>query len=438
MKNKLFKYQNTNIFLTIFFNIYVLTWWLELNKRVSILGTIRFEFIIAAILCALALNSIDSQIKSKYENKKILKAIFFYFLTLIISLVLSIDISVSWNVFFNRVVKLAAMTLFMAAFIKTPRDLSFFLTSTFFSFFKIGQEAFLGKITGSMVWENQGVMRLYGAVGTMFGHPNSLSGKTVSLLPYLWYLTGVVKKYWLVLFLVQVVFSINIIIFTGSRTGYIATSIFLLILFLSTKRKLGMLAFILVIVVSIIVFAPAQYKMRFESSFTGQEVEGRSTEKRIGLLKDSIYVFLEQPYGVGMGCFKVIQAKSGRNAQETHNLYTQILSEIGIQGFLAFFYLVLTISKSLLSTRKKTRALIDEINSQHHGNVCLGNVIANLKLIEAVCISTLVMIFVRMCLGVFGHDLYEIYWWIAAGLALSLSNIFSNCQKIIEDILANG
>ena len=107
------------------------------------------------------------------------------------------------------------MTLFISQFVVSPTTLRFFCFSTFIAFLKIGQEAFYGKITGSMVWENQGVPRLHGTQGTMFGHPNSLSGKALSLLPFLVYIFKSIKNKWVkYLILIQIVFTLNIVLFT--------------------------------------------------------------------------------------------------------------------------------------------------------------------------------------------------------------------------------
>ena len=32
-------------------------------------------------------------------------------------------------------------------------------------------------------------------------------------------------------------------------------------------------------------------------------------------------------------------------------------------------------------------------------------------------------IFIRLVMGFFGMDLYEVYWWFSAGLAIVLSNL---------------
>jgi hypothetical protein len=45
------------------------------------------------------------------------------------------------------------------------------------------------------------------------------------------------------------------------------------------------------------------------------------------------------------------------------------------------------------------------------------------RLFFATANALVLFILVRLILGFFGHDLFEIYWWIAAGLVMSLNNL---------------
>ncbi|WP_419663489.1 O-antigen ligase family protein [Desulfosarcina variabilis] len=407
------------------------------------LEKIRFEFLLGAILCVLALLRLGNLKSKSPEKSKIISGIIIYFIAIIFSLLLTVDFDISWDIFINRILKLSAMAFFMNVYIVSPKLLWYFLISTFFAFLKIGQEAFVGKITGNMMWENQGIMRLHGSPRTMFGHPNSLSGKTVTLLPYLWVLFGLVKKYWKVIIIVQVVFSINIILFTGSRTGYLATCFLFLAFFIQSKSKIKIGIIIVIASVIVVYNVPVQYKERFLSSFSGEEAEGKSKDTRIGLLRDSIQVFVENPFGVGIGCFVVIQANAGRNEQGTHNLYTQLLSEIGIQGFLAFMYFMYTVIVGLNTSILKLNSMINFLNSKLINKDRASGLKANtikqeiitLTSLKAVCSGTLIMVFMRAILGFFGHDLYEIYWWIAAGLSITVLNLMPIAEKRMKEIL---
>jgi len=265
----------------------------------------------------------------------------------------------------------------------------------------------------------------------MFGDPNALSGKTVSMLPFIWYLYPTLQRTWVkALAWVLVVFAVNIIVFTASRTGYITAILAaILIVLYSPKKKAPLIAWLLVASFLTVTFLPDQYKERFMSSFTGKEAEGRSADTRKDLFFDAVNTFAEHPLGIGLGCFPIWQKLNQRNAQETHNLYTQLLAETGIQGFLCFFALIIVVLRKSLRCRRaffdlatrlqglRARAPPDvpapELDEELRNNQLLGST-AN---------ALVVFLLVRLALGAFGHDLMEIYWWFAAGLAMALHNM---------------
>ncbi len=347
--------------ITAIFSLWVLAFWLELGLRIPLLAAIRFEFLLAGMAIAFAVaNPLKRPKGDKSLNGNIIGCGAAFVIVMLVSMPLSVNLDISWNEFVNHVVKFAIIGLLIPRYVISPFTLRVYLFSTLLAFLKVGQEAFLGKITGSMVWENQGVPRLHGTGGTMFGDPNGLSGKTVSTLPFLWYVYPTVKKHWIkLLLLLWTVFAFNIIIFTASRTGYltvIAASV--LIVMFSSGKKLRLLMMLVLVGMSALVFVPDAYQERFMSSFTGKEKEGRSADTRKALLEDAVSTFVANPLGVGPKGFRVIQANAGRNAQDTHNLYLELLVETGIQGFLCFALFVRAIMSSAMRARKRFMAII--------------------------------------------------------------------------------
>jgi hypothetical protein len=62
--------------------------------------------------------------------------------------------------------------------------------------------------------------------------------------------------------------------------------------------------------------------------------------------------------------------------------------------------------------------------------------LGDLRFIQAVCSATFAYIVVRLALGCFGHDLYEMYWWIACGLAIAMTNIYAATIPRTAEILS--
>jgi putative inorganic carbon (HCO3(-)) transporter len=420
------------------FNALVVVWWLELGLRFPVFAAIRLEFVLAALVTALALMRTRPPEKRSLpgirgigSNADVAVCIIVMLLVLGGSIPISVDVSTSQDMYVDRVAKLALLGALVSQFVVSPHTLRIYLFTNLLTFLKVGQEAFLGKVTGNMVWENQGVPRLHGATGSMFGDPNALSGKTVSAVPFIWYLFPTLQRTWVkVLVGVLIVFAINIIVFTASRTGYITVILAAVLIVLFSPNKKGRLVvFLLVASFLTVTFTPDEYKERFMSSFTGKEAEGRSADTRKDLFFDSLNTFAQHPLGIGLGCFPIWQKINQRNEQETHNLYTQLLAETGIQGFLCFFALVIVVLRKALRCR---RAYLD-LGVRLHAlqarappdarNGTLDEEVRDNKLLASTSNALVVFLLVRLALGVFGHDLMEIYWWFAGGLAMALHNM---------------
>lgn len=441
-------YPTRSLFHTLLFCLLVLVWWLEAGLRVPALAAIRFEFLLAGTASAIAVMGMTTGRKARQPgsrnvetNSDITGWIIAIVVVAALGLPFSLDLQISWNVFLNRFAKFALLGSLIAYFVVSPLTLRYHLLALLLAFMKIGQEAFLGKITGSMVWENQGVPRLNGAAGTMFGSPNSLSGKTVSILPFIWFIYPTIQRNWTkILLAVQLIFAFNIIIFTASRTGYmtlIAAAIFAAML--SQQRKGKLLTLLVFAGIVSYMLLPQEYQDRFMSSFTGQEAEGKSSDTRKGLFFDSVKTFADNPLGVGIGCFSTYQAINGRNAQETHNLYTQILAEAGIQTFVCFLGLVTAILRKAFRCRRVMREVVEKLRKQlksHPSLTAIEREIQDGRLLLATTNAVIVFVLVRLVLGIFGHDFFEIYWWVAAGLVMSLHNMRVIAERRCAEIIA--
>ena len=431
-------YQNIPIFITILFSIYVFEWYIELGKRWPFLGQIRFEFILGTTLGIIAIITlIKNPIKS---DSKLPALIIFYFFCLVVTLTYSQDFDRSWDMFFNRVLKLSFMALFICAFIRKPFHLILFISIYLLVFMKIGQEELLGKISGSRVWENQGVMRLWGPQDSMYGHPASLSGTAIITLPFVYYLWPIVRWKWRILLLIQLMFVLNIVIFTGARTGYVGFMGMCLVLFLKSMNKKRFILPLAILGLIAITLIPKQYQERFETIYQGEEKEGHSKDKRIELMIDGFEIFLDNPFGVGIGAFQTVRNRSlGKVPMDNHCLYTQILSEIGGVGFIAFYLLLFHMFKQLHQTNIKLKIQIQKVTKHINEKQIVSQRdqrhLFDISFMKAITDAVIVFIITRLILGIFGHDLYEIYWWFASGVTVAIGNLNTVSEKRTEEIL---
>lgn len=388
--------------------VYIVTWYLQLGSRLSILDAIRFEFVLGSCLSVCAIFKL---LTDGVSATRLRAPIVLWVSVLGLYTLFSYDVERSWDVYFNRVIKFSMLALFLSAFVRSEWALKMVVAAFLLAMLKLGQEGVHGWLTGGLVWQNQGIMRLHGST-MMYRHPNSYSGMAVGCLPFIFYLFPIANR-WQKPILLALLFCVGIIIlYTGSRTGYVATVLLAIYFWREKLRVAWFKNFILGILLLLLVYgvAPDQYVERFISIYTLEEAEGASASKRLEILKDAWSVFTSYPFGVGVSAFPVVRMDLFGRFQDTHNLYLEVLTNTSLIGLFSFFWL-------LYRVVKECRKI--QLDSESDFLVALA------KAVEA-------FIYARLFLGMFGMDAYEIYWWFAAGLTISLSRISSGNNSIIS------
>jgi hypothetical protein len=249
-------------------------------------------------------------------------------------------------------------------------------------------------------------------------------------LPFVYYLWPATKRVFKPILLLQVGLVLNIIIFTGSRTGYVGLLMMIAFVFLQSKYKKKFLAVFALLCIVSIPFVSQQYYTRFETIFTLQDTVGGSIEKRIQILHDAWQIFLKHPFGVGIEAFEHVRFYYFGREQATHNLYLQVATHLGIQGFIIFFLLIYKLMNLLIRLKKsfsrQVAGLEEKLSHSDLDEESKSEMEAHradLKLMMFTSQAVFLFIFLRLVLGMFGMDLYEIYWWFAIGLTISLFNM---------------
>ena len=209
-----------------------------------------------------------------------------------------------------------------------------------------------------------------------------------------------------------------------------------------SRRKLMWMTCAIILGVVVIQILPDQYKGRF-MSIGGQETEGHSKDKRVQILKDAWQIFLENPGGVGVGCFPIVRMQRFGRIQNTHNLYLEVATNLGVQGFVVFIILVTAMLNAYRKAYQAFKRQLKEIGFYLNNKsvpLSLRRQLRihtdDLELLMACCIATGGFIFVRLVLGLFGMDLYEVYWWFSAGMAITLLSMVAKTAANTRKLLA--
>ncbi len=172
-------------------------------------------------------------------------------------------------------------------------------------------------------------------VGGMFGNPNEMAMHFVMMTPIVAALGMAAKNtLWRWIYFGMAVLFIAANMVTFSRGGFLGLIACCAVLAWKIGRKYRLNVTIASVVIGgiAILAAPGNYGLRMLSIFIpGLDAVGSSDQRR-ELLERSLLVTARNPWGIGIGNFEIVGV---RNLQ-THNAFTQVSSELGILGLIAY------------------------------------------------------------------------------------------------------
>jgi O-antigen ligase len=434
-------YPNRHVMIFMSFLAFVVVRYIQLGARRDILATIRFEFLVGLIVIGLVSHQLSIRKPEIGSSRNLIFLIGLLFIAMVLQLPLAVSPDTAQKIFMDRVIKFAFLTYFMVVLIESPKYLRWFLAAFLFSIEYVTQEAVEGLISGSLVWENQGVMRLHGAV-PIYEHPNSLGGVAMGSLPFVVFLLPQVKNKFLKLcLLITAGTSLVCVIYSGSRTAYVGLVAFVLWWFFQTDRKWRFLLIGAIAGVAFLSIIPGEYIERFES-IGGQEKEGHSKETRMVIIQDALVILQENPLGVGIASFPAARHLKFGRRQDTHNLYLEVATNLGIQGFLVFMALVVAMMAAfrrammaLKAQRFRIGYVLRDTNLPSNIRKVAWVHDKDLQFLIATAKASGGFILIRLVLGIFGMDLYEVYWWFGAGLGIVLSGLVVRANRITTSLV---
>jgi putative inorganic carbon (HCO3(-)) transporter len=178
-------------------------------------------------------------------------------------------------------------------------------------------------------------------------NPNGLAYVIVSTIPFLHYLAS--SASWKVRFLYWTILPVLLyaLVLTASRSGFVALLVIAVAIFIkSSSKPLYAVIFIVGILVAASVLTPIQ-KDRY-LSLIRTDVAGASTvEGRIEGVKRDFAVAMRRPFfGHGLGTSREANFNERGANQLSHNLYTEVLQELGLFGFVIFLCYIVSIFRN--------------------------------------------------------------------------------------------
>ncbi len=265
--------------------------------------------------------------------------------------------------------------------------------------------AFLGIMTLYMMhslWEfhngrhtfRMGIARLIGVDKTL-GDPNSFGASIVYSLPFL-RLFWISSSRWLMRLFLAGYLGLGglCVLLTGSRSSFLGVGLWGFITCMQSRHRIAFLILGVGVAAASIAALPEQLQTRFETIINPQVGPENARVSGQGRVEGLINGFkLLQQYPLS-GCGPGVWRKATGSEIESHNLYGQLMGELGLVGLMTFGSLVVGFVVAIWSFRKRCRRFHDpdgQFLFQLTG--ALGTAVV-LLLLE----------------GMFGHNLFRFSW----------------------------
>lgn len=303
------------------------------------LGEMRIERVY--MLCFLAIVFLSKE--KRFLASSLNGAIIFFSLALLFSGMFSISWDASWKVI-DDYLKYVVFYFMVILCVRDEKDFRFIILAfVCVMFMYVGKSAWEFFVNGRYVYR-MGISRMVG-IDITYGDPNSFSATICYSLPLTWaMIRSKFESAWLRRTLwAYVCLALVAIVMTGSRSGMVTALLFFLIIFLSTSRKFVATFVIAIVLIFSWQVMPEDLQTRFLSVFVddvGPESAQQSAAGRMEGFRHGMNLFVENPFlGVGPNNYPL----SWDIRMNAHNLYGQLLGELGLLGGVSFGILLLLV-----------------------------------------------------------------------------------------------
>lgn len=276
------------------------------------------------------------------------KAILALTLIAIINMPIAKDPALAWETFNDPFIKAVLIFIVLVNVVRTRERLMQMMWLSFGIGVYLSISAINSYMKGEFAVEDY---RVSVNVGGMFGNPNEMAMHLVMVTPLVIAL-GIASRgakrliYWT---MAGLFIAANMVTFSrGGFLGLIAVGL-MMAWKIGRKQRLNVSIASIVIGGIVMIAAPGNYGLRMLSIFIpGLDPVG-SSDQRKELLERSIWVSLRNPWGIGIGNFPIVGV---RNLQ-THNAFTQVSSELGILGLIAYLVFMISPFRKLSAIERK-------------------------------------------------------------------------------------
>jgi O-antigen ligase len=177
------------------------------------------------------------------------------------------------------------------------------------------------------------------------------------IISLLYFLDRVSSNTWRLLFVLLIVLIFLAIVFSGSRQGFVASTLFIVLWFVNCKRKMILqnpkVALTLLLAISVFVFVIIIYVL--PQTHLGQrfiDPRKQTDNQRMDLYMDGFSMVQQYPiFGIGLNQYRVHSITNSYS----HSYYMEVLTNTGIIGFIIYFSVYVILWRRLLRLKRLLR-----------------------------------------------------------------------------------
>jgi putative inorganic carbon (HCO3(-)) transporter len=389
--------------------LFICSWFLHLTARVPALGALRIDLLLVTVLMAFSFST--GAVDKTTGDKKISTILWILVAYALFSIPL-----VEWP---GSVLWFGFPTFFKAfvffhltrAFVGTQRRLKV-LVAVFLGcqLFRILEplylhvtEGYWGSFASMSGWESMD--RLSGAPHDIV-NPNGLAFIVLTTLPLLHYVSSghLVSR---VAYLVVLPAMVYTLLLTGSRSGLVGLAAIALLIWSKSRHKIALATAVAAAAFFTIPLLSADMRDRYVSIWDSKASNAVTAGGRVSGVELDLQVAMRRPlFGHGLGTSREANANFGGRDQPSHNLYTEVIQELGLVGLALFLWFIRVLASTL-------RGVVVQVRARHKADVYEAKLASALQVWMGMN-----LLFSFAAYGLSGHE-----WYLAAGLTVVLDRL---------------
>lgn len=344
------------------------------------------------------------------KDDAIIKWFYCFLGAYILSFIFSWDHAYSWDSSVYHYIKVLLIAFGILVTIRDEVDLKIVLWGIVLMYAYLAYEPLYGFLTNTGASE-----QMYGDVyvsdlGILSGHV-SLANNMNQMIPIAAFLMFTVKNK-----LLRVLSSVPLLIFliclvaSKSRGGVIGFILFIMLLIL-LGRDVIRSGMVLGIIVAILIFFGGILHGTFN------RIDTSSTEGRLVRVIHGIEMVRKgNIVGVGPGCYILASSKYFGHTMMAHNLYGELIGDLGIPGTLTWVFFIKAVLSRLNTIRRKAHKELNEPASIWY----------------YLALGLLLSMLVRLFVGLGSHGIYFFSWYVFGILTVHIAR-FSRATPHVEN-----